>query len=431
MNEYDSNRIIDLTKKINYLPTYNVSEADCYILNTCHIREKATDKVYHDIGRVKKKFKNKKKPIILIAGCVAQAEGDILIQKEKYIDAVVGPQSYHQINDIIIKLEKKKNIINATEFDVIEKFDTLNHVKNSNNQVSSFLTIQEGCDKFCKFCVVPYTRGPEFSRSVEELMIETKQLVNNGSKEIILLGQNVNAYNYKGKKLSDLILEIAKIKELKRIRYTTSHPRDFTDDLILAHKNCEKLMPLIHLPVQSGSNKILDKMNRKHTVEAYLKTIEKLKKQDSKIEFSSDFIIGYPGETEVDFEKTLDLMKKVRYINSYSFIFSARPGTPSFNLKKPDNNLVKKRLFIFQNIAKKIKTEYRKSLLLKTVPVLFENKTKNENKYFGRDKFFNSIIVKSHENLTGKIKTVQITKVSQNTLYGEIKSKFSQKEFAA
>tara|TARA_Y100000389_G_scaffold141742_1_gene139658 strand:+ start:3402 stop:4697 length:1296 start_codon:yes stop_codon:yes gene_type:complete len=431
MNEYDSNRIIDLTKKINYLPTYNVSEADCYILNTCHIREKATDKVYHDIGRVKKKFKNKKKPIILIAGCVAQAEGDILIQKEKYIDAVVGPQSYHQINDIIIKLEKNKNIINATEFDVIEKFDTLNHVKNSNNQVSSFLTIQEGCDKFCKFCVVPYTRGPEFSRSVEELMIETKQLVNNGSKEIILLGQNVNAYNYKGKKLSDLILEIAKIKELKRIRYTTSHPRDFTDDLILAHKNCEKLMPLIHLPVQSGSNKILDKMNRKHTVEAYLKTIEKLKKQDSKIEFSSDFIIGYPGETEVDFEKTLDLMKKVRYINSYSFIFSARPGTPSFNLKKPDNNLVKKRLFIFQNIAKKIKTEYRKSLLLKTVPVLFENKTKNENKYFGRDKFFNSIIVKSHENLTGKIKTVQITKVSQNTLYGEIKSKFSQKEFAA
>jgi len=431
MNEYDSNRIIDLTKKINYLPTYNVSEADCYILNTCHIREKATDKVYHDIGRVKKKFKNKKKPIILIAGCVAQAEGDILIQKEKYIDAVVGPQSYHQINDIIIKLEKNKNIINATEFDVIEKFDTLNHVKNSNNQVSSFLTIQEGCDKFCKFCVVPYTRGPEFSRSVEELMIETKQLVNNGSKEIILLGQNVNAYNYKGKKLSDLILEIAKIKELKRIRYTTSHPRDFTDDLILAHKNCEKLMPLIHLPVQSGSNKILDKMNRKHTVEAYLKTIEKLKKQDSKIEFSSDFIIGYPGETEVDFEKTLDLMKKVRYINSYSFIFSARPGTPSFNLKKLDNNLVKKRLFIFQNIAKKIKTEYRKSLLLKTVPVLFENKTKNENKYFGRDKFFNSIIVKSHENLTGKIKTVQITKVSQNTLYGEIKSKFSQKEFAA
>ena len=431
MNEYDSNRIIDLTKKINYLPTYNVSEADCYILNTCHIREKATDKVYHDIGRVKKKFKNKKKPIILIAGCVAQAEGDILIQKEKYIDAVVGPQSYHQINDIIIKLEKNKNIINATEFDVIEKFDTLNHVKNSNSQVSSFLTIQEGCDKFCKFCVVPYTRGPEFSRSVEELMIETKQLVNNGSKEIILLGQNVNAYNYKGKKLSDLILEIAKIKELKRIRYTTSHPRDFTDDLILAHKNCEKLMPLIHLPVQSGSNKILDKMNRKHTVEAYLKTIEKLKKQDSKIEFSSDFIIGYPGETEVDFEKTLDLMKKVRYINSYSFIFSARPGTPSFNLKKPDNNLVKKRLFIFQNIAKKIKTEYRKSLLLKTVPVLFENKTKNENKYFGRDKFFNSIIVKSHENLTGKIKTVQITKVSQNTLYGEIKSKFSQKEFAA
>ena len=431
MNEYDSNRILDLTKQISYVPTRNISEADCYILNTCHIREKATDKVYHDIGRIKKEFRNKLKPIVLVTGCVAQAEGDVLLKKEKYIDAVIGPQSYHHINDTILKLERKSKPINFTEFDVVEKFDSLNSLKNSDNKISSFLTIQEGCDKFCKFCVVPYTRGAEYSRSINEIVSEANQLIKNGCKEIILLGQNVNAYNFEKKKLSDLILEIAKIKELKRIRYTTSHPRDFTDDLILAHKNCEKLMPLIHLPVQSGSNKILDKMNRKHTVEAYLKTIEKLKKQDSKIEFSSDFIIGYPGETEVDFEKTLDLMKKVRYINSYSFIFSARPGTPSFNLKKPDNNLVKKRLFIFQNIAKKIKTEYRKSLLLKTVPVLFENKTKNENKYFGRDKFFNSIIVKSHENLTGKIKTVQITKVSQNTLYGEIKSKFSQKEFAA
>ena len=241
MNEYDSNRILDLTKKINYSLTENLKEADCYILNTCHIREKATEKVYHDIGRVKKEFRNKIKPIVIIVGCVAQAEGDVLLKKEKYIDAVTGPQSYHQINDIISKLEKKSKSINFTEFDVIEKFDTLNSLKNSDNKISSFLTIQEGCDKFCKFCVVPYTRGSEYSRSINELVEEANQLVENGAKEINLLGQNVNAYNYKGKKLSDLILEISKIKKLSRIRYTTSHPRDFTEDLIETHKNCEKI----------------------------------------------------------------------------------------------------------------------------------------------------------------------------------------------
>jgi tRNA-2-methylthio-N6-dimethylallyladenosine synthase len=208
MNEYDSNRILDLTKKLNYVLTDKISEANCYVLNTCHIREKATDKVYHDIGRVKKEFRNKKKPIIIVAGCVAQAEGDVLLKKENYIDAVIGPQSYHKINKIILNLENNTKSINFTEFDVIEKFDTLNSVKNSVNKVSSFLTIQEGCDKFCKFCVVPYTRGAEFSRSVNDLVTEAKQLVDNGSQEITLLGQNVNAYNYEEKKLSDLIFEI-------------------------------------------------------------------------------------------------------------------------------------------------------------------------------------------------------------------------------
>ena len=431
MNEYDSNRILDLTKKINYLPTKNIDEANCYVLNTCHIREKATDKVYHDIGRVKKEFRNKIKPIVLIAGCVAQAEGDILMKKESYIDAVVGPQSYHKINDMILNLEKKTKTINFTEFDVIKKFDTLNHVKNSDTKISSFLTIQEGCDKFCKFCVVPYTRGAEFSRSIEELVKEAKQLAVNGSKEITLLGQNVNAYNYDGKKLSDLILEIAKIEELRRIRYTTSHPRDFTEDLIQVHRDCKKLMPLIHLPVQSGSNKILKNMNRNHSIEEYLKIIKKLKKNNSNIELSSDFIIGYPGETKDDFEKTLELMKKIKFINSYSFIFSARPGTPSFNLKKIDHNTAKERLKIFQNTSKKIKTEYRHTLLNRTMPILFENRTKEENKFFGRDEYFNSVIVESNENLTGKIKNVKIIKVSQNTLFGEINSKLIYKNFAA
>ena len=225
MNEYDSNRILDLTKKINYSLTKNLSEANCYVLNTCHIREKATEKVYHDIGRIKKEFRNKSKPIVLVAGCVAQAEGDVLLKKEKYIDAVIGPQSYHQINDMILKLERKSKPINFTEFDVIEKFDSLNSLKNSDNKISSFLTIQEGCDKFCKFCVVPYTRGAEFSRSIKELVSEANQLVKNGAKEIILLGQNVNAYNFEKRRLSDLILEISKIKNLERIRYTTSHPK--------------------------------------------------------------------------------------------------------------------------------------------------------------------------------------------------------------
>jgi len=431
MNEYDSNRIYDLTKKINYDSTTNVSEANCYVLNTCHIREKATDKVYHEVGRIKKTFRNKKKPIIIIAGCVAQAEGDVLLKKENYIDAVIGPQSYHQINELIKNLEIKKNKVSLTEFDVVEKFDTLNVEKNSDSKVSSFLTIQEGCDKFCKFCVVPYTRGPEFSRSITELVQEAKQLVKNGAKEITLLGQNVNAYNFEGKKLSDLILEIAKISQLQRIRYTTSHPKDFTQDLMEAHKSCVKLMPLIHLPVQSGSNKILKNMNRKHTIEEYIQLIEKLQIFNSNIKLSSDFIIGYPGETEEDFEDTLNLMNKVKFINTFSFLFSSRPGTPSSHLKKIDEDLAKKRLIIFQNISKKIKTEYRQSLLNKIVPVLFENRTQKKNMYFGRDEHFNSVIVESNENLAGKIKNIKIIKVSQNTLFGKISSKIMQKEFAA
>ena len=431
MNEYDSNRIFDLTKKINYIPTKNLVEADCYILNTCHIREKATEKVHHDIGRVKKEFRNKPKPIVLVAGCVAQAEGNILLKKEKYIDAVIGPQSYHQINDMISKLEKKTKPINITEFDVIEKFDSLNSLKNTDNKISAFLTVQEGCDKFCKFCVVPYTRGAEYSRSIKELVTEASQLVENGAKEINLLGQNVNAYNYKEKKLSNLILEISKIKNLKRIRYTTSHPRDFTKDLIEAHINCEKLMPLIHLPVQSGSNKILGEMNRKHTVEEYLAIIKKLIKVKPKIKFSSDFIIGYPGETDDDFKKTIDLMTKVGFINSFSFIFSARPGTPAFNLNKVDNKVAKDRLIEFQRIAEKTKTNYRKELIKKTAKVLFENKMKTGNNYFGRDEYFNSVIAESEIDITGKIKNVKILKGNQNTFFGEIVPNLNQNNYAA
>ena len=431
MNEYDSNRIVDLIKKINYIPTKDLAEADCYILNTCHIREKATEKVYHDIGRVKKEFRNKKKPIVLIAGCVAQAEGEILLKKEKYIDAVIGPQSYHEINKVILKLEQKIKTLNFTEFEVIKKFDILSSIKNSNNKISTYLTIQEGCDKFCKFCVVPYTRGAEFSRSDEEIFLEAKQLVDNGAKEITLLGQNVNAYNYKSKRLSNLILEISKISDLKRIRYTTSHPRDFTEDLIDAHKNCEKLMPLIHLPVQSGSNRILDAMNRKHTIEEYLNIIKKIKKVKSNIEFSSDFIIGYPGETDNDFMATIKLMKEVKFINSYSFVFSARPGTPAFNLTKINSKDAKERLITFQNLSEKIKINYKKNLINKTVTVLFENKINNGNNYFGRDEYFNPVVVKSNIDLSGKIKKVKISNINQNTLFGIQTPSLKQSNYAA
>ncbi len=436
MNEYDSNRIAALAEKINYIRTKDIKETDCYVLNTCHIREKATDKVYHDIGRVKKEFRNKKKPIIIIAGCVAQAEGEVLLKKESYIDAVIGPQSYHEINEIIIKSEKKSNKINSTEFNVIKKFDQLNLLKNSNNKISSFLTIQEGCDKFCKFCVVPYTRGPEHSRSLDEILLEAHQLVDRGSKEIILLGQNVNAYHFEKLKLSHLLIELEKIKNLKRIRYTTSHPNDVSTDLIDAHKNCKKLMPLLHLPVQSGSTKILKDMNRGHTIDKYLKIIEELKEKKPTIKFSSDFIIAYPGETEDDFNKTVSLIKKVKFINSYSFIYSSRPGTPASNMRNVDIKTAKERLKIFQNVANNIKKDYRKKLINSVSEVLFENKIKNEDKYFGRDEYFNSVIVSSKKNLTGQIKKIKIKQHNHNTLFGEIlsdcqKDKKIKEEYAA
>ena len=434
MNEYDSNRILDLVKPMGYTATKNPSDADCYILNTCHIREKATEKVYHDIGRLRKEFRNKKKPMLLVTGCVAQAESQEMFNREKYIDGVVGPQSYHQIPEIIKKIEKKKNKINKTEFNVIEKFDTLNLIKNSNSKISSFLTIQEGCDKFCHFCVVPYTRGPEFSRSFNEVMNEAKQLVENGSKEITLLGQNVNAYEYKNKNnkmiLSDLIFKLNEIKELKRIRYTTSHPRDVTKDLIEAHQSCEKLMPVLHLPVQSGSSKILEAMNRKHNISFYYEIIEKLRKAKPGIKFSSDFIIGYPGETDDDFNQTLELIKKVEFINSYSFIYSARPGTPASKLDDVDPINAKKRLIKLQAILEGNNFNYKKEFLNKPTEVLFENKLKDQDKYFGRDKFLNPVVVESTQELTGQILDININNFNHSSLFGTISSN-EKRNFAA
>ena len=421
MNEYDSNRILDITKKINYFPTTKKTEADCYIINTCHIREKATEKVFHDVGRVKKDFRNKKKPILIITGCVAQAEGDLILKQDKYIDAVIGPQSYHSINKVIKDIENKKGKFEITNFETIEKFDTLKSTINSNSKISTFLTIQEGCDKFCKFCVVPYTRGPEFSRKFEEVLNEADKLIVNGSREITLLGQNVNAYHDNNKRLSHIIDSLEEKKDLLRIRYTTSHPKDMTEDLLDVHKDCTKLMPLIHLPVQSGSDAILKSMNRKHSIKEYLEIISTLKEKNSKIKFASDFIIAYPGETDEDFYKTCELMEKIKFVNSYSYIYSQRPGTPASEMKMIDKNLAKKRLVIFQNIAEKIKFNYKKQLLNKVSKVLFENEMSNEkNKYFGRDEYQNPVVVFSKKNIIGQEKRVIIKKFSKHTIYGDI-----------
>ena len=352
MNEYDSNRIFDVVKKIGYEKTNIYEDANCYLLNTCHIRDKAKEKVYHEIGRVKKIFRSKTKPIVIVTGCVAQAENNEMLRREPYIDIVIGPQSYHKINDAILNYSINKKKEEETEFDTFSKFNYLSKIQNKDSAVSSFLTIQEGCDKFCHFCVVPYTRGPEYSRPFIQIINEAKELVQSGTKEIILLGQNVNAYSHREKekefKLSDLLLELEAFDELERIRYTTSHPKDMTNDLINVYKKSKKLMPLVHLPVQSGSNKILKLMNRKHSIEEYIKIYEKLKDINQNIEFSSDFIIGYPEENDNDFNKTMELIEKIQFINSYSFIFSPRPGTIANDLELVNEKKSKERLEIIQ-----------------------------------------------------------------------------------
>ena len=423
MNEYDSNRIYDLASTIGFNKTDVKKEADCFVLNTCHIREKATEKVYDEIGRVKKDFKNLKKPLVIVSGCVAQAESEEMIKREPYIDMVIGPQSYHKIRDLILDYERKKEKISETEFDVVGKFDELKKISSLQNKISSYLTIQEGCDKFCHFCVVPYTRGPEYSRPFEQIIDEAQNLVSNGVKEIILLGQNVNAYNYNKKyTLSSLIRALSNIKNLKRIRFITSHPKDMTEDLIDCYRDCKKLMPLLHLPIQSGSNKILKLMNRKHDQKYYMSVVEKLKKVNKDIKISSDFIVGYPGETERDFKDTIELVKKIGFINSYSFIFSPRPGTPAASKKL--NNLTEneKRLKKLQNILENFQNKNNKKYLQQNCEVLIENKLNNQKKYFGRTKHMTPVIFETDNCKIGELVNVKITSFNQKNLFGIYKT---------
>ena len=424
MNEYDSNRIFDTVKEIGFEKTDKYEDANCYLLNTCHIRDKAKEKVYHEIGRVKKIFRSKPKPIVIVAGCVAQAENQEMLKREPYIDIVIGPQSYHKINEAILKHSKNKKKEEETEFDTISKFNYLSKIKNKDSKVSSFLTIQEGCDKFCHFCVVPYTRGPEYSRPFKQIIDEAKELIESGAKEIILLGQNVNAYKFQDNdreyKLSDLLLELNGFDQIERVRYTTSHPKDMTEDLINVYKKSSKLMPLVHLPVQSGSNKILKSMNRKHTIEEYLKVYESLKEINPNVEFSSDFIIGYPGEDEDDFNKTMELIEKIGFINSYSFIFSARPGTVAADLTQVNAVKSKERLEIIQKKLFENQIKKNKSLENKILNVLVENIMKDGIKLFGRTEYMTSVIFDGDIDNIGKIVQVEITSSNQNSLFGKL-----------
>ena len=418
MNVYDSDRMKDLFLNQGYKITNDISKANLTILNTCHIREKAVEKVYSDIGRVRK-IKNNKDMKLVVAGCVAQAEGIEIKRRSPAVDFVVGPQSYHKLPEMV---ESNNYSINS-EFLQNEKFKNL--IYDSSKSSSEFLSIQEGCDKFCSFCVVPYTRGPEFSRPVEDIIKESKKYAEKGIKEIILLGQNVNAYhgvNQEGKTkdLSYLINKISEIDEIKRIRYMTSHPLDMKKSLIDTHAENKKLMPFLHLPIQSGSDPILKKMNRKHTVSDYLKIVEEIRSKRADIALSSDFIVGYPDETDNDFENTMKFIEKVKFVIAYSFIYSPRPGTPAQYKDNVDINVKKARLSALQSLLTEQQTEYNRSFLNKDVEVLFEKTGRHKNQFIGRTIYNQSTFVNSDQNLINKILKVNITNSTKFSLECQI-----------
>lgn len=421
MNEYDSNRIADLLQSIDLKRVDDEQLADYFIFNTCHIREKATQKVYSDIGKIKKIFRDKRsKPTFILAGCVAQAESSVVFEKSDFVDIVVGPQAYHKLPGIIQEHDQNREKICNTDLDVSEKFDTLNSYKNNFSKVSSFVTIQEGCDKFCKFCVVPYTRGPEFSRSADTIIKEVQNLVDYGTREVVLLGQNVSAYQHEDFNLAKLIKQIATISKLERIRFTTSHPNDFDEELINIFKYEPKLMPQLHLPVQSGSNKILELMNRKHTREFYLDLISKFKSARSDIEFSSDFIVGYPGETEEDFEQTISLVEEVQFSNSYSFIYSQRPGTPAVDLDQISKPVAQKRLEKLQQVLFDLQLKSNASKINQKTKVLIENMTSTANQFFGRNEYMQPVFINANNCIIGNVIDVSIHSYKRNNLFGTI-----------
>jgi tRNA-2-methylthio-N6-dimethylallyladenosine synthase len=426
MNVYDSEIIESIVKPIGFTITNNIDDADLIILNTCHIREKAAEKIYSELGRINVLEKKKNKKIItVVAGCVAQAEGDYIAKRAKNVDIVVGPQSIHTLPELITKVHRKNGFEINLNFNPIEKFDYLKGEIKSNNKTSAFLSIQEGCDKFCTFCVVPYTRGAEYSRTVNEIYDEAANLVKSGVKEIILLGQNVNGYHGIHSKdyieqeysLGRLITYIAELDGLERIRYMTSHPVDMHDELYKAHQIETKLMPFIHLPIQSGSDNILRKMNRKYTASQYIEIVDQLRKCRPDIGFSSDFIVGFPTETEDDFEKTLELVQKVKYAQCYSFKYSPRPGTPSAELKQIDEKIKDLRLQKLQTILREQQLEFNQNCIGKIMPVLFDKK--NDKQLVGKTEYMQSVYLNDFSFFT-KIVNMKITGASQNTVSGVV-----------
>ena len=427
MNVYDGDRMQEMMSSHNYDSVNSVENADLVILNTCHIREKATEKIYSELGRIKKNISGKKeKTIVAVAGCVAQAEGEELVKRAPIIDLVFGPLTYHHLPNILQSFEKdnlnKKKAIVDIEPPNEDKFTELPKRLKDNRAISAFLSVQEGCDKFCTFCVVPYTRGVETSRSFLEIKDEANQLISTGVQEIILLGQNVNAWsNSNGKKMdfADLIYELS-LLDLKRIRFTTSHPNDMNHKLISSFRDVEKLQPYLHLPIQSGSNKVLKNMNRNYSSEEYVEIISELKSIRPDIAISGDFIVGFPGETEDDFNKTEEIIKKIGYAHAYSFKYSPRPGTPAGQMENQiDEKIKSERLQRLQDEIKRSMYNYNKRFLNENLQVLVEKET-TPGYFSGRSPYLQSIHFQSDSSCIGNIVDIKVLKVNENSLSGEI-----------
>ena len=424
MNVYDSARLAELLATIGYGPTETPDDADMVVLNSCHIREKAAEKMYSELGRLKR-LKDTRGVTIAVAGCVAQAEGEEIIARAPQVDIVVGPQSYHRLPEMIARISRSGGHALDTDFPMLEKFDVLPK-DTSPGGPSAFLTVQEGCDKFCTFCVVPYTRGSEYSRSVVQIEEEAKRLVGRGARELILLGQNVNAYRGEGPdgtiwSLARLLYRLAPINGLARLRYITSHPRDMGDDLIEAHADLVELMPYLHLPVQSGSDTILDAMNRGHTADAYRRLIERIRRARPDIALSSDFIVGFPGEGDKDFDATLALAREIGFAQSYSFKYSKRPGTPAAAARKHVSEDVKEaRLQTLQNLLLEQRVAFDASCKGSVLDVLFEKPGRQPGQAIGRSPYLQPVHVDDAASLVGSIHRVRIDAVYPNSLKGSL-----------
>jgi tRNA-2-methylthio-N6-dimethylallyladenosine synthase len=429
MNAYDSQRMTDLLAPLGYAPSDAPDDADMVILNTCHIREKAAEKVYSELGRLKKlktrKAQSGSQMLIAVAGCVAQAEGAEIVARQSAVDIVVGPQSYHRLPEMIARIARGMGHVLETDFPAEDKFDSLPS-QTSNMGPSAFLTVQEGCDKFCTFCVVPYTRGSEYSRPVAQIEAEAKRLVESGAREITLLGQNVNAYRGEGPDgeawtLAQLLRKLASIEGIARLRYMTSHPRDMGEDLIAAHADIESLMPFLHLPVQSGSDRVLEKMNRQHKADDYLRLVERIRAARSDIALSSDFIVGFPGESEKDFEATLTLVCEVGYASSFSFKYSPRPGTPAaISRAQIPDDVKDARLEALQALLRAQMDGFNKSCEGRTMDVLFEKPGRKAGQAIGRSPYLQPVHVDGAETLIGQIASVRIEAAMTNSLKGAL-----------